>query len=556
MGELRDAFEWQDQRTGFLAMNRDRIFGATVIVALVTTVALAVALGVDLAKKDQQALPVQAGPAAATAPIDGGSYDGGAAGVPGDSGAAMDAAGSADGTAGLSTGIGSTPSGAAGGSSGGSSANAGQKGSGPAASSAAGRSGGSTVSSGPRAGQSGSGGGQGAVAPGAPVPAPPGEGVSTGITASSIKVGAIFPLSGPINFGLVQQAVSSYFNMVNEQGGINGRKVDFVYYDDGWDQQKSIQLARRLVEQDKVFAMVGNFQFFTADGVVPYLETAGVPLVGPDSVALRELQSNVVFPMGLSTCTDGIANGKEVIDRGFTRPAQIHVAGNSAMTRIIECEDLVLKAAGIEKVSQIGVSIAEPDFTQAVLRTRSANPDVVVVEHDASAILRTWQAMQRQNYSAPMMGPYPAYDTLITDYAKNYPEQAKDFSVPTGAIPIERPNDEVRRYVGAARKFFPDGNLGYFGELAWAGAKLFTETMRELGGTPTRGQLIDTLNNLKNYESGITKPISFNPGPKDPNHWWFRMKLDKYTSWAPATNDWMTHQCVECEKRKWTQPAR
>jgi len=344
--------------------------------------------------------------------------------------------------------------------------------------------------------------------------------------------------------------------MINEQGGINGRKIDFVYYDDGWDQQKSIQLARRLVEQDKVFAMVGNFQFFTADGVVPYLETTGVPLVGPDSVALRELQSNIVFPMGLSTCTDGIANAKEVIDRQFKKVAQIHVAGNSAMTRIIECENAVLKGAGIQPVSVVQTSIAEPDFTQAVLRTRSADPDVLVEEHDASAVLRTWQAMQRQNYSLPMLGAYPAYDTLITDYAKNYPAQAKDFSVPTGAVPLERPNEEVRRYVGATKKFFPDGNLGYFGELAWGGAKLFTDTMRQLGGTPTRAQLIDTLNSVKNYDSGLMKPTTFNPGPKDPNHWWFRMKLDNYTKWAPTTTDWFTQQCVECEKNKWTQPAR
>jgi ABC-type branched-subunit amino acid transport system substrate-binding protein len=537
-------------------MNRDRIFGATVIVALVTTVALAVALGVDLAKKDQRALPVQAGAAAATAPADSSAVAAPIAGAPADT-TASTAVGSAAGSA-SGSGSAAAPS-ASSRSSGSATAAGGSRGSSsPSASSAASAApGSSTAASGPAGSKSPAGGGQGAAAPGAPLPAPaPGGGVSTGISASTIKVGAIFPLSGPINFSLVQQAASSYFNMINEQGGINGRKIDFVYYDDGWDQQKSIQLARRLVEQDKVFAMVGNFQFFTADGVVPYVEAQGVPLVGPDSVALRELQSNVVFPMGLSTCTDGIANGKEVIDRGFKKPAYIHVAGNSAMTRIVECEDAVLKAAGITSVSKIGTSIAEPDFTQAVLRTRSADPDVLIEEHDASAILRTWQAMQRQNYSVPMLGAYPAYDTLITDFAKNYPNQAQDFSVPTGAVPIERPNDEVRRYVGATKKFFPDAHLGYFGELAWGGAKMFTDVMRQMGGTPTRGQLIDALNNLKNYDSGITRPTTFNPGPKDPNHWWFRMKLDNYTKWAPSTTDWITHPCVECEKQKWTQPAR
>ena len=214
-----------------------------------------------------------------------------------------------------------------------------------------------------------------------------------------------------------------------------------------------------------------------------------------------------------------------------------------------------MKEAGISPVSSIGVSIAEPDFTQAVLRTRSADPDVLVLEHDASATLRTWQAMQRQNYSLPMMGPYAAYESLITDFAKNYPAQAKEYSLPTGAVPIERPNAEVQKYVSTTKKFFPDARIGYFGQLAWAGAKLFTDAMTDLGGAPTRAQLIEHLNGLKNWDSGMTKPISFKPGPKDPNHWWFRMKLDNYEKWAPASSDWVTHRCVECERRGWTQPA-
>ena len=74
-----------------------------------------------------------------------------------------------------------------------------------------------------------------------------------GASDSEIKIGNTNPYSGPASaYGTIGKSITAYFKMVNEQGGINGRKVNFISYDDGYSPPKTVEMARKLVEQDKV----------------------------------------------------------------------------------------------------------------------------------------------------------------------------------------------------------------------------------------------------------------------------------------------------------------
>ena len=80
-----------------------------------------------------------------------------------------------------------------------------------------------------------------------------------GITSNSILLGATFPLSGPAAaYADIAKSMNAYFQYVNDNGGVNGRKVVFTVVDDGYDPSKTPLKARELVEQDKIFAAVGN----------------------------------------------------------------------------------------------------------------------------------------------------------------------------------------------------------------------------------------------------------------------------------------------------------
>ena len=74
-----------------------------------------------------------------------------------------------------------------------------------------------------------------------------------GVTDAEIKVGQSAPFSGPASvYGQISTAESDYFKMINEQGGINGRKINLIALDDGYSPPKAIEVVRRLVEEDQV----------------------------------------------------------------------------------------------------------------------------------------------------------------------------------------------------------------------------------------------------------------------------------------------------------------
>ncbi|HEX7927955.1 MAG TPA: ABC transporter substrate-binding protein [bacterium] len=78
----------------------------------------------------------------------------------------------------------------------------------------------------------------------------------TGATDKEIKIGHIGPYSGPASaYGTIGRAIGAYFTKINEEGGINGRKINFITYDDGYSPPKTMEQARRLVEQDNVLLL-------------------------------------------------------------------------------------------------------------------------------------------------------------------------------------------------------------------------------------------------------------------------------------------------------------
>src|SRR6185312_4935264 len=75
----------------------------------------------------------------------------------------------------------------------------------------------------------------------------------TGASDKEIKIGNTNPYSGPASaYGTIGKSIAAYFKMLNDQGGINGRKVTFISYDDSYSPPKTVEMARKLVEQDEV----------------------------------------------------------------------------------------------------------------------------------------------------------------------------------------------------------------------------------------------------------------------------------------------------------------
>ncbi len=99
-----------------------------------------------------------------------------------------------------------------------------------------------------------------------------------GITATEIKIGQTMPYSGPISgYGTIGRAELAYFKMINDNGGINGRKINLISRDDGYSPPKTVEQIRKLVEDDKVAFIFQSLGDVTNAAVERYLNDRGVP---------------------------------------------------------------------------------------------------------------------------------------------------------------------------------------------------------------------------------------------------------------------------------------
>jgi branched-chain amino acid transport system substrate-binding protein len=100
----------------------------------------------------------------------------------------------------------------------------------------------------------------------------------TGATDTEIKIGNIMPYSGPASaYGVIGKTEEAYFRKINAEGGINGRKINFVSYDDGYSPPKTVEQARKLVESDEVLFIFNSLGTPPNTAIQKYLNTKKVP---------------------------------------------------------------------------------------------------------------------------------------------------------------------------------------------------------------------------------------------------------------------------------------
>ena len=100
----------------------------------------------------------------------------------------------------------------------------------------------------------------------------------TGATDAEIKIGGIMPYSGPASaYGTIGKAEAAYFKKVNDEGGINGRKINFISVDDGYSPPKAVEMARRLVEQDQVLFIFNSLGTPSNSAIHKYMNAKKVP---------------------------------------------------------------------------------------------------------------------------------------------------------------------------------------------------------------------------------------------------------------------------------------
>ena len=118
----------------------------------------------------------------------------------------------------------------------------------------------------------------GAIAAGAAIGSKANAQSTPGVTATELKIGHTCPYSGPASaYGVIGKSHVAYFKMVNDQGGIGGRQINFITYDDGYSPPRTVEQVRRLIEQDEVAFLFQNLGTPTNTAIQKYVNSKKVP---------------------------------------------------------------------------------------------------------------------------------------------------------------------------------------------------------------------------------------------------------------------------------------
>src|SRR5215472_13527835 len=121
-----------------------------------------------------------------------------------------------------------------------------------------------------------------------PLPARAEKKYGPGVTDTEIKIGNTGPYSGPLaNASPIPLSMQAYFKMINAQGGVNGRKLTWISYDDGYSPPKTVEMTRKLVENDNILLLSGSVGTPTNTAVWHYLNEKKVPHLFPSTGATK-----------------------------------------------------------------------------------------------------------------------------------------------------------------------------------------------------------------------------------------------------------------------------
>ena len=337
-----------------------------------------------------------------------------------------------------------------------------------------------------------------------------------GITGGTIKLGTTLGITGPVPFPDVEQALSAWFQHVNDTGGIGGRRVQWIAYDDGLDANRGAANLQRLFEQDQVLAAVGSFSLGVPKAI-PYLEAHRYPLVGGSGLDDGEFRSTMVWnPVPNPQSVSGIIcdfMGRLYPDGKKVGIVYVDTAVTIAYNKYIsQC----LRDRGYGDVQSYEVSLAQPDYTGTVLQLRAAGRDTVLPLTENKSKVRLFQALDRQQYYPAIVGDLASNDPAVQAYQGR---SAEGMYIPSVLRALHDPSPVIREMKAIVERYHPGASSQMTGwaEQAYVSAVMFTDAARALGPGLTRESLIAALNALHDYVpgggDGLAPPITYgDPG--------------------------------------------
>ncbi|MGY3606906.1 MULTISPECIES: ABC transporter substrate-binding protein [unclassified Bradyrhizobium] len=344
-----------------------------------------------------------------------------------------------------------------------------------------------------------------------------------GVTDTEVKIGQTMPYSGPASsFAAIGRAMTAYFQKVNAEGGVNGRKINLVSLDDGYSPPKAVEQTRRLVESEEVLAIVGTFGSPTNFATQKYLNAKKVPGLFLGTGANR-VSEPATYPWSMgwqpNNHAKGVIYAKYLLkERPNAKVAVLFQNDDFGRDYVKGFRDGLGDKAATTIVKELSYEIAEPTIDSQILILKATGADVFLdistPKFSAQAIKKMaetkWDALHLLSDAA---------GSISSTLAPAGLENSK------GVITVafrKDPNDAawgddagVKEYLAFMKQYMPEANPSEtYHVFGYATAQTFVHVLKNCGDDLTRENLMKQATSIKDLVLPIMLPgIKLNTTP-------------------------------------------
>ena len=346
-----------------------------------------------------------------------------------------------------------------------------------------------------------------------------------GASDSEIKIGNTNPYSGPASaYGTIGKTIAAYWKMVNENGGINGRKVNFLSYDDSYSPPKTVEMVRKLVEQDEVLLVFQPLGTPSNTAIHKYMNAKKVPQLFVATGATKwNDPKKFKWTMGWQPNyqDEGKIYARHIL---ATKPgakiAVLYQNDDYGKDYLKGLKDGLGAKASKMIVAEASYEVSEPTVDSQIVQLKASGADVFVniatPKFAAQAIRKVydlgWKPVHYLNNVSSSIGSVlkPAglekADGVIT---AQYVKEVDD--------PAWKDDPAIKNYLAFMKKYFPDGNpsdnLSVYG---YSVSRTLEQVLKQCGDNLTRENVMKQAASLKGFTVDTLLPgVKINTGPGD-----------------------------------------
>jgi branched-chain amino acid transport system substrate-binding protein len=346
---------------------------------------------------------------------------------------------------------------------------------------------------------------------------------SPGITDDSIKLGGSYPFSGPASaYKNIATGAKAYFSFVNDRGGVDGRKIEFVTLDDAYEPARAVQNARRLIEEEEVFALFNTLGTPNNLAIWDYTNDEKVPQLFVATGASDWGEDVDAHPYTIGWQPDYVTEAQTYADYLKREKPRAKVAAlyqNDAFG-----EDLLggfeeaIEGSDIEVVAKESYEVTDPTITSQIRQLASSGADtflnITTPKFSALAIATIAKSDWKPLHILNNVG---ASKTLVLTPAglenskgivsTNYFKDPED--------PQWEDDPAMVEYEKALKKYAPRANPDdSFHVFGWACAQTMVEALKQME-EPTREALMDAVRNISVEQPILLPGIEVQTGEGD-----------------------------------------